>query len=265
MELLLSISEFAKLSGITRVNLIFYDKEEILVPVERKENNYRVYSYHQLELAYVITSLRNMEVSLRDIKSYIRNRTPQVAEELFIEQMEKVEDKIDKLIQMKDMLHLYIQNIREFRNMNIPILEVRELEEEVICFGPVSNMKQGISSIVEFIQLCRENKIHYVNHIGKYFSEEKINNKDWSEPDNFYIKSKKGGFQKERGLYLVLIERIDGRDKSELYRKMISYLEENNLTICGNTYEEYILDELSVKNSNDYVVKITMQVVEGFL
>lgn len=51
---MLTISEVAELSGITRSNLLYYDEIDILKPAYRGENNYRLYSYQQLELLYII-------------------------------------------------------------------------------------------------------------------------------------------------------------------------------------------------------------------
>lgn len=74
---LLTISEFSSLTGIKIANLRYYDKINILKPAFRTENNYRFYTYFQLNLAYVIVSLRNMNISLETIKKYIQSRTPQ--------------------------------------------------------------------------------------------------------------------------------------------------------------------------------------------
>lgn len=260
MNNLLTISEFAKLSGITRANLIYYEKEEILIPVKRQENNYRMYSYRQLDLAYVITSLRNLGVSLKDIKSYTQTRTPEVAQALFVKQVGKIEDQIDKLIQMKEILNLHIQNIKEFQQTKLPLLEVRELEKEIICLGPNSEEEEELNSILEFIKLCRDNQIHYVNHIGKIFSKEKFLKENFSTPDRFYIKSTKGEVYKEKGNYVVLMEEMNGREKNEFYQKIKVFIDSNQLEIYGNTYEEYILDELAVKNPEEYVIKITARV-----
>ncbi|MHA8138628.1 MerR family transcriptional regulator [Lactobacillaceae bacterium Scapto_B20] len=40
----MKISEFAKLTGISRENLIFYDQQGLLKPISRGQNGYRYYS-----------------------------------------------------------------------------------------------------------------------------------------------------------------------------------------------------------------------------
>ena len=72
----LSILEFSRLTGISRDNLRFYDRIGLLCPEQRGENNYRYYARHQLNSAYLIGSLRLLEVGLEDIRHYSAGRTP---------------------------------------------------------------------------------------------------------------------------------------------------------------------------------------------
>ena len=60
----LSILEFSRLTGISRDNLRFYDRIGLLCPEQRGENNYRYYARSQLNSAYLISSLRLLEVGL---------------------------------------------------------------------------------------------------------------------------------------------------------------------------------------------------------
>ena len=64
----LSILEFSRLTGISRDNLRFYDRIGLLCPEQRGENNYRYYARSQLNSAYLISSLRLLEVGLEDIR-----------------------------------------------------------------------------------------------------------------------------------------------------------------------------------------------------
>ena len=73
----LSILEFSRLTGISRDNLRFYDRIGLLCPEQRGENNYRYYARSQLNSAYLISSLRLLEVGLEDIRRYSAGRTPE--------------------------------------------------------------------------------------------------------------------------------------------------------------------------------------------
>lgn len=79
----MKISEFAKITGIKRANLIFYDQIGLLSPEFRGENEYRFYTHRQLSSAYLISGLRSVGVSIKEIKQYASNRTPLKMIELF--------------------------------------------------------------------------------------------------------------------------------------------------------------------------------------
>ncbi len=258
---LLTISEFSTLSGIKRVNLIYYDEINVLKPVYRGENNYRMYSYMQLDLAYVILSLRNMGISLDEIKGYAQGRSPDKALDLFSKHIETVEYEIKKLQWIKEIMSQYISKISMYKEISVPKLELLQLEEETICLGPaIEEVDAKMESMLDFIMLCRANGIDLVNHTGKLFSKQTILNKKWNSPDRFYIRTEGGNYQTEKGLYLALYDRCDSVNKDKLYEKLLTYIEENDLEICGNTYEEYPLDEISISNPNDYLIKIFVRV-----
>jgi DNA-binding transcriptional MerR regulator/effector-binding domain-containing protein len=258
---LLSISEFASLSGIKRANLIYYDEIDVLKPIYRGENNYRMYSYMQLDLAYVITSLRNMGVSLNEIKEYVQNRTPKKASNLLEKQIKVIDEEIDKLHQIKYIMKKYVENIKLYANIKTPKIQLIKKGPEIICLAPpIYETNEKMESIVDFIQLCRKNGINFVNHTGKIFFKQTMDEKKLISPDQFYIKSYKGSYEIEEGLYLVLYDRSDGTNNSLLYKKIFKYINEYNLDICGNTYEEYPLDEISINNPKDYLIKISVRV-----
>lgn len=258
---LLTISEFAALSGIKRANLIYYDEIEVLKPVYRGKNNYRLYSYMQLDLAYVILSLRNMGISLDEIKEYAQGRSPNKALELFSKHIQTVDHEIEKLQWIKEIMSQYIAKISTCKDIASPKIELVQLEKETICLGPaIDEVDAKLESMLDFVMLCHGNGIDLVNHTGKLFTQQSMQNKKWSTPDRFYIRTSNGNYQTEKGLYLVLYDRSDDLNKDVLYEKLLNYIKENNLEICGNTYEEYPLDEISINNPNDYLIKIFTKV-----
>ena len=93
----LSILEFSRLTGISRDNLRFYDRIGLLCPEQRGENNYRYYARSQLNSAYLISSLRLLEVGLEDIRRYSAGRTPERMLAFFAQQEERIQAEIARL------------------------------------------------------------------------------------------------------------------------------------------------------------------------
>ena len=73
---MLKIGEFSKLSMLTIKALHFYEKEGLLIPVEVDEcSGYRFQETAQLKTAATIKALRQLDLSVGEIKSYL-NGTP---------------------------------------------------------------------------------------------------------------------------------------------------------------------------------------------
>ena len=68
----MTIREIEELSGMTRANIRFYEKEGLITP-ERNSNGYRNYSDEDLRILKRIRLLRTLHLSLEDIRSLSRN------------------------------------------------------------------------------------------------------------------------------------------------------------------------------------------------
>lgn len=74
----MKISEFAEVTGITRRNLLFYDKIGLLSPAKIDEyNKYRYYTDYQVDTASIINILREIGMPLKEIKEYLNGRSPE--------------------------------------------------------------------------------------------------------------------------------------------------------------------------------------------
>ena len=107
-EKLLSISEFARLAGTTRRTLIFYDQKDVFKPKKIAENGYRYYDYEQLYQIGFILGLRDLGLSVEEIKDYLSDDSS---------------DALDKkLVPLKHKIELRIQNLKQI----LTILEEKE-------------------------------------------------------------------------------------------------------------------------------------------
>ena len=68
----MTIKEIENLSGMTRANIRFYEKEGLIKP-QRDSNGYRNYSVDDLNILKRIRLLRTLHLSLDDIKSLSKN------------------------------------------------------------------------------------------------------------------------------------------------------------------------------------------------
>lgn len=67
----MNINELERLTGITKQNIRFYEKKELLHPVRNPENNYREYSEEDVTTLKTIKLLRKLDLSVDDIRSVL--------------------------------------------------------------------------------------------------------------------------------------------------------------------------------------------------
>ncbi len=72
----MNINELERLTGITKQNIRFYEKKELLHPARNSENNYREYTQDDLMRLKTIKLLRKLDLSLEDIRRILQEEAP---------------------------------------------------------------------------------------------------------------------------------------------------------------------------------------------
>lgn len=269
MTKLLKISEFAHLSGITRKNLIYYDEIGLLSPEQVRENGYRYYSYRQLETVSVIGSLQEVGMSLSEIKRHLDERTPESLIELFTIQRKNIEEKIDRLWRIEAMIDTRLGATRRALEADKDFIGVKRCSEELLFAGAeirCGDTQEELENVAkEFYDFCDQEKVTYGYAVGEIIAKQTLLKGEWHYPMCYFCKVPKNEgthplFIKPAGLYLIGFETVSYDGPEKLYEKLFKYIKDNDLTIVGNSYEEFLLDEIAVKNPNGYLVQVSIQV-----
>lgn len=106
MQEIISITEMAKLRKITTETLRHYDRVGLLKPVYvDPQNGYRYYSITQYEKIGTIRELRNLGMSLSEIKEYFDNRNVATSKKLLIEQKMRIDSQISRLNKLREEIN----------------------------------------------------------------------------------------------------------------------------------------------------------------
>ena len=73
----LTTGDFARLCGTTKHTLFHYDQLGIFSPAVKGENGYRYYTFPQMDVFYVISTLKELDMPLSQIKAYLDRRSPE--------------------------------------------------------------------------------------------------------------------------------------------------------------------------------------------
>lgn len=146
----MTIQEFSNRTGIAKSTLRFYESKNLLLPVERRENGYRVYAQHQIATVKLITSLRIADVPLQDIQHYLQEN-----------------DEIARQTMMKNWIHS-IKEKRDLIDISLRFLESDSIQEDIYLID-----KQD-EKIIWFIEQSTTGK--FGEHFAKRANKLKQNN-----------------------------------------------------------------------------------------
>ena len=93
---LLSISQLAKRFSLSRTTILYYEKQSLLSPTYRCENNYRWYDSTAIEALKTICAYRGYGLGLEQIKVLLNNNN-QVQHQILKEHFYELENEIEKL------------------------------------------------------------------------------------------------------------------------------------------------------------------------
>ena len=126
----LTTGEFAKICNVKKHTLFHYDDIGLLKPDYYDENGYRFYSYSQLNLFYFISMMKELGMSLDEIKFYLNSRTPEQMEELFTSKINQISNEIKRLKENKRILKSRIDKIQYASEVKIDKIYKEYQEEE---------------------------------------------------------------------------------------------------------------------------------------
>lgn len=262
---LLTISQFSTLSGITRPNLIFYDKENLLKPVKVQDNGYRMYDYKQINLAYKITTFRKMGLSLDRIRQYLNSNSNEEALEMMDSQIQELDSQIQELEQQKYNLLIYKKCTEKYAvHLEKSVFAVEYMDEEELFLSPSLEAQHGTATTMnEFLMYCRKNGIRIDCHIGRIFSNvpSLCTDKDYHMADYIFFKKIHGNYTKPAGEYLIYTNVTNGSNISELYAEILSHIKKERLQVTGNFYEDYPLSGIFSSDREMHFIRICVMLV----
>lgn len=260
--------EFAKLCGVNKQTLIYYDNMEIFSPEITDTNGYRYYSYKQYDIFNIILALKEMNTSLKEIKMYLDNRTPDTLVELFEARKLELNREIQKLNRVSQLIEVKINITKQASKINYKGVRLEEKQEEYLILSkPIRqhDYKIYFKTLVEYINYCYDNNLDDGYPVSSIISKENILTQNYSHLSYYYIKINNKidieyCFVKPKGKYAIIYHYGDYENTHKTYNILLKYLKENKLNIISNSYESTILDSLSVKNPADYITELSVQV-----
>ena len=100
------INEVEHLVGLSKKSIRYYEKEGLLFPKRNKENDYRVYNDEDIKKLRIIRFLRELGISINDLKKLSNNEI--TLQEIMLDNIIRIEDvslKVFNSLRRKNDIH----------------------------------------------------------------------------------------------------------------------------------------------------------------
>lgn len=274
-----STGEFAKLSGVNKSTLFYYDQEGILKPEILEDNGYRYYSAYQFDEMEMIFTFRHIGMPIEEIKEYIRQKSPEAYAEILRHKAKEVEEKAREYERLSKYLQRRMELTEEGLKSKKNSYSVQEHPEEYyyITSNPYGSHGTDTEFYVlesEHMYRCKKDNVISPYPVGEIYT--------WAERKSDHSVElrcyatrliekldfdRKYLWRKPAGNYLTYYH-TDGYPASEQYaERMKAYGKRHKLKLDDYIYEDTLIDETSIKMENSiynspYVLKLSIQIIE---
>lgn len=257
-EQIFTVNEYAKLHEIGKRTLHYYDEIGLFSPAVKKDNGYRYYTSSQSSTLEMILTLKELNMSLNEIKSYMSSRKPEDFKELLQEKQRAIEDEIVRLNEIKQMLQSK-ENLLEILEEDMEQIVIISSEPKFYITTEIDHPDNYGTKMMEHGTILPN---HFFNHeIGAMIDTFKIRQGDYNNTD--YICSrveKKHPYThvREAGNYIRAFQLGDFSDMTPTYQRILAFCDANELSLTGYSYETGVND-MSVLKIEDYVTMIEVR------
>ena len=267
---LLPIGQFAALHGVNKKTLMWYDEVGLFRPaVVNSQNGYRYYSYQQSQTLETILLLREMGVSVKEIKAFMQERSAASMEKLLGEKIEELNREISHKKAVRETLAKHRRNMQTLLSMDleeISIVEKKGRRLVTVELSADTSFEKAVEMITDETKKYQLSYLHDASY-GSMIAVESLYAGNFEDYPSLFIEipfpiRRSGLHVQPAGTYLRAFYRGPWEDMDIRYREILSYAEKQGMTFYGFSYE-VVLNENVVEREEDAIVQIEIPVRLG--
>lgn len=266
---LLTIGQFAALHGINKKTLMWYDEIGLFRPaLIHPENGYRFYNYYQSPILETILLLRELDVSIEEIRQFLKNRSAASLKSLLDDKIKDLDHNILHLLAIRKTLCTQQQNMETLLTMDLSEICIIQKEEEhcliTVDIDDSTTFEQEVELITAETAKYQLGRLHDASY-GSMLPVDSLKNKDFGGYTNLFIEipllqQKTGLHIQPKGSYLRAFHKGDWSQIPLRYEAILDYADRHRLTLTGYSYEKGINETVS-SQIEDYIVQIEIPVI----
>ena len=246
-ELYFTTGEFARILGVRKHTLFHYDEIGLFSPALKEENGYRYYFVWQMDMFEVIRALQKLGMSLGEIKEYMENRSPERFMSMMDGKKRQIDEEIRRLKNMKRFILHEEESVQLAMKAALDEPRLVERDREYLLVSDISagsERKAAVGSVYLGEDMDRGIYDRYVK-VYTRLDKKTASRRVQSRPE---------------GVYVELYSRGHLWDMEKPYRLISAFAGERGIRLGQMWYEDLMLDELTVKEYEQYIVKVMVPV-----
>lgn len=260
----MTTAQFAKLHDINRRTLHYYDALGLFTPAHKGENGYRYYDYAQgVELEF-IRMLKELHMSLDEIRNYKEQPSAELFLRIADEKLNELHEQIIRLKETEYILRKKKEELLQAEKVEDDLIYIKEMEDTYLQCAPFTFEEEDLPSVFSYVQKVFTSE-QYRRGIGSYIALEQVRNKEFRYEGLFAQtdkqKNKKKLLHKKKGPYLCGCHKGTWDELPAFYEKLLLYADTHGLKLEGYAYETG-LNEILFCDMDAYITQIMIAIHE---
>ena len=270
---MMKIGEMARFNRVSISTLRLYDKLGILKPCHTDpETNYRYYSIHQKARLDMIQYMKELGMSLGEIREILEKGDIQLIESTLISKKRQVKEEIAQMELRLGAISRAIESVERFRKApDCGMITVEYIPHRTIyvMHTDINFYDHDISVYEEILEELKENiigqglpQVYYCNAgtilpLKNFLKGEMVSHEiflfvDEAFPEHQAVR------RVDSGMYAcIYLDRFD--DEQEYAARLLAYCKEHRYVVCGDYLCE-VLTEFNVFDSEQRSMFLRLQV-----
>lgn len=267
---LLTIGQFAALHGINKKTLMWYDEIGLFHPAFiNPENGYRYYNYHQSPILETILLLRELDVSIHEIQTFMKNRSAQNLKNLLEEKSADLKLQILHLQALEKTITNHCKNMDTLLTIDLSEITIIEKEEQYLITVDINKntpFEKEVEMVTAETARYHLERLHDASY-GSMIPVDSLKKGNFDHYTKLFIQipsltNKKGLHIQPKGNYIRAFHKGRWDQLPLRYEAILTYARSQNLTLTGFSYEKGI-NEIVIDQVEDYIVQIEIPILEG--
>lgn len=259
----MTTAQFAKLHEVNKRTLHYYDSIGLFSPSRKGENGYRYYENQQSLNFEYIRMLKELNMSIEEIKTYVRNPNPEEFLRIAEQKIREIEMETARLERTRQVLFQKKQQIERCETLHGEEICFTECEEEHYYAAPFPFTEEDWQRLFLYvkdiwgIEQCRMG-------IGSYLAVEKAEAGEFEQYDGLFTPAWKETeasevLVKPAGRYLCGYQKGIWEKLPKFYEKMFQFAKEAGVELTGYSYE-IGMNDFVIAREEDYVTQIMIRI-----